>query len=159
MRARTTAEPGLEPGTFRIAGGHLTSCATDTILIRHDNFQHEASQFDQINLNENAIVISKIVKNLGVMFDDSMSMRSAVSSLCKSMYFQIRKIGNVRQYLTENVTKQLISSLVLSKMDYCNSLYAGLPDEIIGRIQKVQNNAARVIFKKRKRDHVTPLMI
>ena len=137
----------------------LNDDKTNIILIRHDNFQHEASHFDKINLNENAIVISKIVKNLGVMFDDSMSMRSAVSSLCKSMYFQIRKIGNVRQYLTENVTKQLISSLVLSKMDYCNSLYAGLPDEIIGRIQKVQNNAARVIFKKRKRDHVTPLMI
>ena len=33
MRARTKAEPGLEPGTFRMAGGHDTSCATDTTQV------------------------------------------------------------------------------------------------------------------------------
>ena len=74
------------------------------------------------------------------------------------MYFQLRKIGNIRDCLTESVTKTLVTSLILSKLDYCNSLLVGLPIETINRLQTVQNNAARLVFRKRKYDHVTPLL-
>ena len=49
--------------------------------------------------------------------------------------------------------------LVLSKMDYCNCLLVGLPDYLIQKLQLVQNCAAKVIFRKKKSDHVTPLLI
>ena len=49
-------------------------------------------------------------------------------------------------------------SLVLSKLDYCNVLLTGLPDFYISKLQRVQNCAAKVIFKKRKFDNVTPLL-
>ena len=49
-------------------------------------------------------------------------------------------------------------SLVLSKMDYCNSLLAGLPEYQINKLQRVQNCAAKVCFRSRKYDHVTPLL-
>ena len=64
----------------------------------------------------------------------------------------------IRKYLTIEATNQLVTSFVLSKLDYCNALYAGLPSEKLNKLQKVQNNAARLVLKKRKSDHVTPLL-
>ena len=61
-------------------------------------------------------------------------------------------------FLTDKVTAQLMISLVLSKMDYCNSLLTGLPDNQINKLQRVQNCAAKVCFRKRKYDHATPLL-
>ena len=48
--------------------------------------------------------------------------------------------------------------VITSRLDYCNATFAGVADEQIARIQKIQNNAARLILKKSKRDHVTPLL-
>ena len=48
--------------------------------------------------------------------------------------------------------------MITSGLDYCNATFAGVADEQIARIQKIQNNAARLILKKSKRDHVTPLL-
>ena len=87
-----------------------------------------------------------------------MTMSAQISALCKSLYFQIRKIGTIRNFLTEDVTKTLVTSFILSKMDYCNSLFAGLPNNALNPLQIVQNNAARLVFRQRKSDHVTRLL-
>ena len=87
-----------------------------------------------------------------------MSMKQQISAVCKSLYFQMRKISSIRDYLTEEVTQKLVTSLILSKLDYCNALLAGLPQKTLHPLQLAQNNAARLIFRSRKRDHVTPLL-
>ena len=49
-------------------------------------------------------------------------------------------------------------SFVLSRLDYCNATLAGLPATHIARLQRIQNNAARLVLQKSKRRHVTPLL-
>ena len=48
--------------------------------------------------------------------------------------------------------------MIISRLDYCNSVFAGLQADQVARLQRLQNNAARLIMEKRKRDHVTPLL-
>lgn len=114
----------------------------------------------KINLNLNGSVINptKNVKNLGIMFDEELTMSDQVSSLCKTMFMVLKKISTYRKYMTQEVAEKVMVSLVLSKMDYCNCLLAGLPNVLIQKLQYVQNCAAKVIFRKRKSDHVTPLL-
>ena len=54
--------------------------------------------------------------------------------------------------------RQLVCSFVLSRLDYCNTTLAGLPATHITRLQRIQNNAARLVLQKPKRQHVTPLL-
>lgn len=100
-----------------------------------------------------------VVKNLGVFFDNNLSMESQINSICKSCYFQIRSIGKIRRYISDAACKTLIHSLVISKLDYCNALLYGLPDKSTDRLQRVQNCAARVISRTRRNEHISPVLI
>ncbi|KAI5625342.1 C-C motif chemokine 3-like [Silurus asotus] len=52
----------------------------------------------------------------------------------------------------------LVQSLVISRLDYCNSLLAGLPMNAIRPQQMIQNAAARLVFNQPKFSHTTPLL-
>ena len=72
---------------------------------------------------------------------------------------QIRRVSSIRHYLTvEAATNALVCASAISKLDYCNSLLSGRPLYLRGRLQNVQNSAAKLVFKARKRDHVQPLL-
>jgi hypothetical protein len=97
-------------------------------------------------------------KNLGVTIDDEMNMSLQIANVCKACFFYISWIWKIRRFLDFEVTKTLVHALVISRLDFCNSMYFGLPKSQIKRHQKVMNCAARVVFKARKREHITPYL-
>ena len=54
--------------------------------------------------------------------------------------------------------KTLISAFVFSRVDYCNSLFANLPDKEITKLQRFQSNSARLTLRRKRRDHITPML-
>ncbi len=65
----------------------------------------------------------------------------------------------IRPFLTEHAAQLLVQALVISRLDYCNALLAGLPSNTIKPLQMIQNAAARLVFNEPKRAHVTPLFV
>ena len=64
------------------------------------------------------------------------SLRKNISiSSAKLLSCLVRRISTIRHYLTDDATKTLVVSLVLSRIDYCNSLLAGLPQPLVGKLQ------------------------
>ena len=98
------------------------------------------------------------VKNLGSQFDQCLSMVPHISHLCQVAFHTFRTVGCVRKYITKDAASSLLRGLLLSRFDYCNSLLMGVPAKYIRRLQVLQNNAARIIFHAKRRDHVTPLL-
>ena len=122
---------------------------------------HFLNTFDQVTVTVGKTIInpSHSARNLGVIFDSNLNMKKQVSSICRSAFGQLRKIGSIRKFLTDDSTAQLIHAFVTSRLDYCNSLLAGLPDLTIAKLQKVQNVAARILTRTRKFDHISPILI
>ncbi len=73
--------------------------------------------------------------------------------------FALHNIRNIRPFLTQQAAQLLVQALVISRLDYCNALLAGLPSCTIKPLQMIQNAAARLVFKEPKRAHDTPLFI
>ena len=104
------------------------------------------------------VPFSASARNLGFFLSDDMTVDAHVSHICRSAYTALRQISSIRQYLTLQATKTLVCSLVLSRLDYSNALLSDCPKESLQRLQKVQNNAARLVLKLKKTDHITPAL-
>ena len=92
-------------------------------------------------------------------FDSSMNMNQQITKLCKICNYWIFCIRRIRRCLTVTGTQQLVQALVLSRLDYCNSLLAGLPSSQVARLQRVQNAGARVIACVPRYDHISPVLM
>ena len=97
--------------------------------------------------------------DLKVVLGSSLTMCDHhISSVCRSAYLELRGIGSIRPFLNVQQAAGLALSRILSKIDYCNSLLAGITSEQIDWHQKIQNHAARLTFRKKRHDQVTPLL-
>ena len=103
-------------------------------------------------------ILNKPIGNLGSVSDPSMNVAAHVSKAVKSANYHLRNIGRIRKYLTAESTKSAVISLVTSRSDYCNGLPCGIPEELICKLQRVQNNATRVVTLTNKHDHITPVL-
>ncbi len=112
-----------------------------------------------IQLGSSTITPSSSVINLGVIFDDQLTFKDHIAKTARSCRFALHNIRNIRPFLTEHAAQLLVQALVISRLDYCNALLAGLPSNTIKPLQMIQNAAARLVFNEPKRAHVTPLFI
>ena len=71
----------------------------------------------------------------------------------------IRRLRQVCRRIGQEVTQQLVLALIMSRLDYCNSVLAALPTSMLQPLQRVQNAAARLVFGSSRSDHVTPTLI
>ncbi len=91
------------------------------------------------------IDVSKVIRDLGVIYDTTLKMDTHIKAICKRVYYQIHLINKVRQYITESDTQILVQTNITPLLDYCNGLIIGLPKCLIDLLQHAQNCAARVI--------------
>ena len=136
----------------------LNDGKTETMCVAS---KHTISKVNPISLHAGDCIVAfqQSVRDLGVMLDSNLSMHDHISLICKSAHYQLRKIRSISSLLPQSAIIQLVVSLILSRVDYSNSLLAGLPSSEIRRLQLILNNAARLIFKARKHTHITPLLI
>ena len=95
------------------------------------------------------------VRNLGALFDENLTMDKHIAKVCGSGYSHLHNIRAVRKYLTHEAVCSIVHAFISSQLDYCNSLLSGLPSYLIGRLQRLQNSAARVVCNLRKYDHIS----
>ena len=108
-----------------------------------------------LHIGANIIVPLSVVRDLGVFLDSKLSMTSYITKISSICYYQLRRLKQVRRVLGENITARLVSTFVISRLDYRNAILAGLPQSTMAPFQRVQNAAVRMVKNLGSRDHIT----
>ena len=87
------------------------------------------------------------------MFDYHMSLEKFVTAKCQSVTNHLRAISKIRHFLDDESLKTLIQTLVMSRLDYCNSLLSNVNKTFINHLQIVQNAATRLITRDSQKSY------
>ena len=137
----------------------INDSKTEFIVFRSPQAKHDLSGLS-VSVGDSVIAQSSKVRDLGVIFDQFLNfMIILVVYICRSTHFILRNIGRIRHLLSYDACAQLIHALIWIRLDYCNSLLYNLPKGSIERLQKIQNQAARILTKTSRRDHITKVLV
>ena len=106
-------------------------------------FQPSSLTFGSITINS-----SKTVRNLGVTFDENLTLERHIAETSRKAFHQLRCISRIRNVIDEGTCNMLVCALVFPYIDYCNSLLYGVSKSVLHRLQRVQNSAARLVLRR-----------
>ena len=101
---------------------------------------------------------SDTVKNLGLVMDRNMNYNAHVSQVCRRCTGVLIGLSHVRHSIPRKALPTLVSSLVISLIRYCLSIYGSCTKRNVMKLQRVVNFGARVVAGRRKRDHVSDVL-
>jgi len=108
-----------------------------------------------INLGSSAVQLQSYVNNLGVIFDQKLSMKQHVDKISRSAFYYLRQLRVIRKSLTTKACEALVHAFVSSRLDYCNCLLYGVGETQLKRLQSVLRAAARLVLRKLKYDSIS----
>ena len=102
-------------------------------------------EIDSIQLGSGSVSLKSSVNNLAVIFDSQLSMRDHVHHVCRSCFYtSCVNFASLRRSLTFEASAQLVHAFINSRLDYCNSLLAGVGDQLIGQLQSVLRSGGSI---------------
>ena len=110
-----------------------------------------------INLNLNTIFLIDSAKNLCVIFLSDMSRNKHISYVVKTCFLQLREFRHIRSFVPKPAAITFVNALIHSPIDYYNSLFYGLPQYSLHRLQKVQNYVARIATRTSRSSHIAKI--
>ena len=135
----------------------LNDDKTEYIIIgTYKNLQYVADA--DVTIGDETITASDFVRDLGFWFDKELKGTVHINKITSSCIYTIRNVAWIRHLLDLDTTKTLMQALVLSRMDYCNSLLLGCSGYLLQKLQRVQNMACRVVCQCTKFEHISPFL-
>jgi Reverse transcriptase (RNA-dependent DNA polymerase) len=127
------------------ASRHLQLNASKTEIVwfgSRTNLQKIAGQNLTLTVVTEAIQPVLVARDLGVLLDPKLGMQQHIAKVASDRFFQLRRLRQLRQRIGQDMTTRLVLALVTSRLDYCNSMLAGLPASTEAPLQLVQHAAA-----------------
>ena len=109
-------------------------------------------------IGKECIRYSSEVKNVGVMLDCHFNLNKHVNLIVANCYRLLRNIGRIRNVISTSHTEVLVHAVISSRLDYCNSLFINISKSNLNKLQKVQNAAARLVVRTRKRESISGVL-
>lgn len=137
----------------------LNKSKTEYIIIKSARSRKNFDSVATINIGSSTVTAVGEAKNIGVTIDAELTMSQHISNVCRTCNMHLHSIGKIRVNLTKEAAEIMVNALITSRLDYANGIFYKLPKYLTNKLQKVQNNSARLILRKKKRDRVTPMLV
>ena len=78
-------------------------------------------------IHNSSLDTSHSARNLGFIFDEHLTFADQITALSEACYYHIRQLRCIQPYPDSSTACTIATSIIQSKLDYCNSLYNKLP--------------------------------
>ena len=136
----------------------LNQFKTEFLLISLSAHLPNISSPSLLMPSNSIITPTSSARNLGVIFDSTLSMSEHISSVSKSCFLSIRDLRRIRNTLNHTTAHTIAPSLIHSTLDYCYSLFLNYPQFQLNRLQLILNASARVVSTSPQFRHINPLL-
>ena len=143
---------------YLLNGLQLNADKFEVMLVGTAYQLQAASAVKAVSIAGSSLPITDKMKTLGVVLDICLTFERHVSSVIQSCNYHAQAIRHIRDLLDQSMAQKLACSLILSRLDYCNSLLYGAPIEVVSKLQRLQNNVARIVLKADQRCDAGPLL-
>ena len=134
----------------------LNDNKTEFIMVGSKNNLLKANTRNtSVQIGNDFVTCVDSVHDLGYIIDNELKSTVHINKLTSTLFITIRKIAKIRHLIDKGTTKMLMQALVLSKLDYCNSLLIGTSEYNLDKLQRIQNMSCRVINNLKKHDGIT----
>ena len=139
----------------------LNSGKTEIMLVGSQSKLEILNNLNDMTVGTSIVTLSKQVKSLGVVIDQSLSLKQQINYTKKKAVFNLMNISRISRFINESARMKLVHGLVFSVIDFCNSIYYGLPNSDLHGLQIILNSAARIVtgMPRFSRDRITPVCI
>jgi hypothetical protein len=135
----------------------LNSAKTEILWSASSRRLHQLPH-NTLRVGSDQVTPSVVVRDLGILLDADVSMKSHVMRTVSTCFFVLRQLRSIRRSVPRPVLQSLVVSLVLSRLDYGNATLVGISQYLLQRLQSVMNAAARLIYSSSRSSHITPLL-
>jgi len=142
----------LQPICFWMTANLLTldSCKVEFLLIKLKN--------QLAKIHNSSLDTSHSARNRGFVFDERLTLSDQITALSKACYYHICQLRCIRPYLDSSTACTTATSVIHSKLDYCNSIYYELSNSQLSRLQQIQNSRVHTVVKAPKSCHISPIL-
>jgi len=84
------------------------------------------------------------LRDLGIFIDADLTMQTQVTRTCSKCFAALRQLRSIRRLVSSDVLQSLVVALVFSRLDYGSATLAGLPKQLMDRLQSVQNMSSSI---------------
>jgi len=133
---------------------HLNPGKTQILLVAPKNILKEINIQGILFHDNTCIRFINSTKDLGILLDHRLSFEPQILNLKRDCFRLLRNIVKRRYLFNNEQLKLIVNSIIVCKLDYCNSLYYGVNKYLLSQLQLIQNAAAKTIVGLRKFDHL-----
>ncbi|CAH2237662.1 jg11339 [Pararge aegeria aegeria] len=113
------------------------------------------STLPSVRFNSTDLLLSTTVKNLGLLMDTTLSWSPQVAEVSRKVFASIGYLKRWKNFLPVKTKISLAQSLLLPLLDYVDSCYPDLTEELLNKLERLQNICIRFVFGLRKFDHIS----
>ena len=143
---------------FALNGMLLNPEKSEVLLVARKAIADKFSNGSGVAVAGSNLTFSVKLKSLGVTLDQTLSFDQHVRDVVKASNFHMKALRHIRPVLSRPVANMIACSIVTTRLDYCNSLLYGTSVANMTKLQRVQNNLARIVTGAKRRDHITPVL-
>ena len=112
---------------------------------------------NSVQIMSTVVPVVDNVRDLGVVLDSHLAMSAQVSSVCRSAFYQLRRL-RLSPFLNHRCIQDGDPGVCILTPGLLQLFYS-IFDRLIRRLQAVQNAAARLVTGTRRRDHISPVLL